>query len=357
MDWDKLKGYLPYVLGWGLLISVVTVYHDLFPVMLLTFVFTYFSLSIIQYAEQYTDHRKTAVCLLYVLLLSLLTLSAIYLAPLVYHEAGEALKHFPANQQGVVQVAQGYMQTMVETIVGGEQARIWGEQGWYEFATQQGLDMLEGYLPDMMKVAGAVAEKTLKFVFFFLLSLLFSFLVVIDYPNLKDSVGRVLNESRLRHFNTDVVEQFQSFFSAIGQAFEAQAMISAVNALSTTILVIALGLPHVILITVMVFFLSFIPVFGIIIAALPIGWFALQTGGIVWGIIAVAGLFGIHTVEAYVLNPQIYGLHMELHPLIVLIVLLLGEHFFGVWGLLMAVPVTRYVYYDLLFDRDVWSTP
>lgn len=355
MQLKTLKEYGPYCIGWGLLIGGVAVYHDLFPLMLLTFVFTYFSLSAVQSLEQTMDYRKTAVCLLYAGLVALLVLSAVYLAPLVYHEARAALKGTPSGQAEIVTAVQGYMKAGVETIVGEKQANAWAEQGWYHAATEQGIELLRGYLPDMMKLAGTVVEQTVKSVLFFLLSLLFSFLIVIDYPNLQSSIRRILNESRLRHVNTDVVEQFGSFFAAIGQAFEAQAMISAVNALSTTVLVLFLGLPHIILITVMVFFLSFIPVFGIIIAALPIGWFALQTGGLLWCVIAVAGLFGIHTFEAYVLNPQIYGLHMELHPLIVLVVLLLGEHFFGIWGLLMAVPVTRYLYYDVLFERDVWE--
>jgi hypothetical protein len=48
----------------------------------------------------------------------------------------------------------------------------------------------------------------------------------------------------------------------------------------------------------------------------------------------------VHFVEAYGLNPAIYSAHLKLHPLLVLAVLVVAEHSLGVWGLLLAVPLT-----------------
>ena len=48
----------------------------------------------------------------------------------------------------------------------------------------------------------------------------------------------------------------------------------------------------------------------------------------------------VHFVEAYALNPAIYSAHLKLHPLMVLSVLVVAEHSLGVWGLLLAVPLT-----------------
>ena len=49
---------------------------------------------------------------------------------------------------------------------------------------------------------------------------------------------------------------------------------------------------------------------------------------------------GVHFVEAYGLNPANYSAHLKLHPLLVLTVLVVAEHSLGVWGLLLAVPLT-----------------
>ena len=52
----------------------------------------------------------------------------------------------------------------------------------------------------------------------------------------------------------------------------------------------------------------------------------------------------IHALETYVLNPQIYGHHMHMNPVLVLIVLTIGGKLFGVWGLLLGIPVVNYVF-------------
>ena len=52
----------------------------------------------------------------------------------------------------------------------------------------------------------------------------------------------------------------------------------------------------------------------------------------------------VHFVEAYGLNPAIYSAHMKIHPLIVLCVLVVAEHHMGIWGLLLAVPLTVFTH-------------
>jgi predicted PurR-regulated permease PerM len=51
----------------------------------------------------------------------------------------------------------------------------------------------------------------------------------------------------------------------------------------------------------------------------------------------------VHAVEAYALNPMIYGHHMKMHPVAILVILLIGEHLFGIWGLLLGVPIAAFV--------------
>ncbi len=55
----------------------------------------------------------------------------------------------------------------------------------------------------------------------------------------------------------------------------------------------------------------------------------------------------VHFIEAYGLNPAIYSAHLKLHPLLVLTVLVVAEHSLGIWGLLLAVPLTVFTV-DLL---------
>jgi predicted PurR-regulated permease PerM len=49
-------------------------------------------------------------------------------------------------------------------------------------------------------------------------------------------------------------------------------------------------------------------------------------------------------VETYILNPKIYGHHLRMNPVIVLILLTLGGKLFHVWGLILGVPIFTYIF-------------
>jgi predicted PurR-regulated permease PerM len=79
---------------------------------------------------------------------------------------------------------------------------------------------------------------------------------------------------------------------------------------------------------------------GCIISTFPIGFVALTEYGFMKLALVILMVFAVHAVEAYGLNPAIYSAHLRLHPLLVLTVLVIAEHSLGVWGLLLAVPIT-----------------
>jgi predicted PurR-regulated permease PerM len=52
----------------------------------------------------------------------------------------------------------------------------------------------------------------------------------------------------------------------------------------------------------------------------------------------VVWILGIHQLEANLLNPKIIGDAAKLHPVLVVMSLVAGEHFYGLAGALLAVP-------------------
>ena len=84
-------------------------------------------------------------------------------------------------------------------------------------------------------------------------------------------------------------------------------------------------------------------VLGMILSTLPAAFLALKIGGVTKVLWLVVGILIIHAVEAYMLNPLIYGRHLRLHPVAVLLILIVAEHLFGVWGLLLGVPIAAFV--------------
>jgi predicted PurR-regulated permease PerM len=134
----------------------------------------------------------------------------------------------------------------------------------------------------------------------------------------------------------------------LGRAIEAQAAIAVLNTLLTLIGLLLLRIPLTAMLSVVVFVCSFVPVLGVLISTTPIVLVALNAGGFGLSLAAIGLVVIVHAVEAYLLNPLIYGKHLKLNPVLTLIILYVGYHAFGFWGLLLGVPLARYFIHDVL---------
>lgn len=94
---------------------------------------------------------------------------------------------------------------------------------------------------------------------------------------------------------------------------------------------------------------NIIPYFGPIIGGIPIIFIAL-TGSVTKGIIAAIGVILIQQVEGNFLAPKITGDSTNMHPIIIIILLVLGDKLGGVIGMVLIVPIAviiKVIYDDI----------
>ncbi len=212
-------------------------------------------------------------------------------------------------------------------------------------------------IPHLIDTIGNIGGRLASIASAFLLALLFSFLIVLDLPGLKESV-KSLEQTSLRFIYVEVANNIYEFSQVLGQALEAQFFIALLNSLLTAIGLIILGLgTKIAFLAVIVFLCSFIPVAGVFISSIPICLIALQTYGLKAMIMAIMMIIVIHLIEAYVLNPKIYGSHMRINPVIVLIILTIGGKLFHVWGLVLGVPFCTYIFGHAIQGRRLNIEP
>ena len=53
------------------------------------------------------------------------------------------------------------------------------------------------------------------------------------------------------------------------------------------------------------------------------------------------------------MSPKIVGKILHLHPVLVMAVLVVGEHLFGIWGLLLGVPLTVYIIHVVVLAEAI----
>lgn len=117
-----------------------------------------------------------------------------------------------------------------------------------------------------------------------------------------------------------------------------QLVICLVNGVLSGIGFYIAGLSYWPILTLIATVLSIIPIFGAFLSSVPAVIVGLQDGFGV-ALFVLAWIIGIHQIEANLLNPKIMGDAAKVHPVLVVFALLAGEHFFGLTGALLAVPV------------------
>ncbi len=141
----------------------------------------------------------------------------------------------------------------------------------------------------------------------------------------------------------------------MGKSFQAQVVIAFINACLTLLALWLIGVEYKFVLALMVFVFSFIPVVGVILSGGPICAIALlQPGGSSWIVLQVIlAIAIIHLIEGMVLSPRIIGRIGHLHPVLVITILLVAEKFFGMWGLVLGVPVAIYIIRVVILNSPI----
>ncbi len=117
-----------------------------------------------------------------------------------------------------------------------------------------------------------------------------------------------------------------------------QLLICCVNGVLSAIGFALFGLKYWPILAIVAAVMSIVPIFGSITSAIPAVMIGLTQG--LWTALSVLiWIIGIHQIEANLLNPKIIGTAAKIHPVLVVLALITGEHFFGIWGALLGVPV------------------
>jgi len=128
----------------------------------------------------------------------------------------------------------------------------------------------------------------------------------------------------------------------LGKFIRGQLIIATFIGSATAIALLILGIDFAFIIGLIAGIADVIPYFGPIIGIIPALIFALLDKPIkaIWVIIAFVI---IQQIESNILAPKIVGDSVGLHPIIVIIALLIGGSFFGIIGMLLAVPVAAII--------------
>lgn len=325
----RFRQVFPFVL----LVSVAWMLKYFWALIFLTFVLGSFMGGLVRFLQRRTGwHRVSCLILSYMLLISIFSIMIARVIPLATREGAE--------------IWQVYMPRAVKSYQDFIQDNTEAHGDLITWAGKSVDAFLKDHTPSVLRNATVLVGSVFRALLFIILSIVFSFLVLLDPVEISTGVDK-LRYTRAGWIYEALVPHVTEFFAILGKVFDAQIVIALLNTLLTAVGLMLFGINNALFLSLMVFICGLIPVLGVFISSTPILLVALlqEGGGILLAIKALSMILGVHALEAYVLNPRIMGDHLKIHPFTVLLTLLIGEHFLGLWGVLLGVPIITYISY------------
>jgi predicted PurR-regulated permease PerM len=127
----------------------------------------------------------------------------------------------------------------------------------------------------------------------------------------------------------------------IGSFVKGQLTVAAVLAGIYTVGLLVAGVDLAITLGLLSGALFLLPYLGLILSGTLCVALVLLEHGFDWHVLAVLGTFGVaQLLEGTFLTPMLVGDRVGLHPLVVMIALIVAGNLLGMWGLVVALPVT-----------------
>lgn len=322
------------ILIWTAFAGLLYLFRDMFGLVFITYVMCFITHGMTHWLHRSAKlGRRFTIVAIYLLFLAAIAGFIFFLTPRLFTE----MKSFTDQLPKTLETIEHWVD---EQISEGSSLAPFSERIKHMLTPEQMI--IKGWA-----MGKGAMERGVHYVSWFFLGLLFSFLIMLDLPRLTRSV-RALRFTRLSSVYEETTGSVMLFAKVVGENFRAQIMISAVNTTLTAIGLQILGIGGTVLLGTLVFLCGLIPVLGVFISSVPIVLMAVNSGGVTLGLWAALMIVVIHVIEAYVLNPRIVSAVMNINPVMTLIILYIAHSLIGMWGMLLGVPISVYIYRQII---------
>jgi len=266
-----------------------------------------------------------AVLVIYVLILGILYLLLFHLLPALAEELEHLLKALPDLVAGLEQRWQGLNQGLVQL----------GIPEMLNSALADLSTSLETRLFDLLQGLPAGLFSALRYLLYFLLAPILSYYLLRDRELIKNKIiswippGPRPEILRLAGDVNYLLRQFIGGYLSVG----------FIVGLLAFIILSLLRVKYALILGLIIGVFDLLPYFGPIIGAVPAIFLAFLQNKFLALYVALA-LFVLQQIEGAIISPRIIGKRIGIHPLVIIFVVLAGGSWFGLLGILLAVPVS-----------------
>ena len=320
------------LLAFGFLIVALSLRQVLAPVFIALAVAYLFD-PVIDKFEEWKISRTWGIILLLSLILLVVAGILLYLVPRLISQVQDLTEKIPI-----------YWDQLESRLMPDLQSFINEHPAEVEEAKASALTWLKTHAGQVIQSVGSGIATSLSSVGGFLSNMLgliivpvLAFYLLRDFDILKDRVVDILPKGKRDY----VVHLFTELDEAMGNFIQGQLLVAIILSVIYSIGLTIAGCPGSLLIGCLAGFANLVPYLGIVVGFVPAVLLTYLSGNPTWQIVVAALTFFVgQLMEGMVITPKVVGESVGLHPAMVLIALMIGGSYFGIVGMILALPAS-----------------
>lgn len=276
------------------------------------------------------NNTNIVVTILYIVFIAIIIFLFVTIIPQIIQEMGQFINGAPRIASQI--------QSFATSIEKSLQIDLGLNQIIGEIVNTKNLEIIGQTTLGYLKNTGIILTK-------FIIGLILSYIFVIERKPIIGFLSKI-NEGNFSFIYREYAVIAQKITGGFWAIIKAQSLIALTNAILTSIGLLIISFihggnvfPYIFTLSLIVLVFWFIPVFGTFISGFPILIIAYGYGWVIALLLCVLMIAIVHAVEAYYLNPRIVSSYVHIPVFVTFLILLLSEHFFGLIGLLIGVPL------------------
>jgi predicted PurR-regulated permease PerM len=327
------------ILGY-LMLRLMVYVNPVVPPLLIAVAVVYLLNPLVSALERRGVPRVAGAGIVYVLFLCIVALLVSLLVPVVTRQVTAVVDHFPdylADAQAAVRRVGARFGQEPDFRLDAEQVREWLSAGENRQAVTR-------YLTGLRSVTNSLISGLIIIV----LGPVMAFYLLVDLPRLNRGAMALIPPARR--------EEIRSLMDRIGQAiggfFRGQLLVALFVGVASSLGLWAIGLPFWLLVGMVAGVFNLVPLVGPFIGGGLAVIIALIDGQPLKAVWAALVLLAVQQIDNHLISPNVMGRTVQLHPVVVMLALLTGASFAGLFGMLVIVPLVAVAKIVFLF---MWS--
>ncbi len=289
--------------------------------------------------------RIVSIFIVYILAIALVIAFLATVIPPATRQTSDFIQRVPGFYDAARQTIEGLNADYTERVPENVRAQLQG-------VFQQIGDSVTNAARSMLTRTLGIVQRTLTVIVGLAILPFFLFYLLKDRELMTKSLYGMVHPSFHRHTRNLLAIADRT----LGAYLRGQLLLGFIVGGAVFLGLLLMGIPFATVLGIIAGVTELVPVIGPIIGAIPGLLVALATSPsqFVWVLLLYVA---VQQVENTLLVPRIQGNAVNLHPAVIMVTLIVGSQVAGIWGMIIAVPITGVAKEVFVYFHREWKSP